>query len=212
MEDEADRISLVAGLGNPGPEYAGTRHNAGFLVLARIGQRIGPPRRSERDAVYRLQSYTFKGRTVRLLTPLTFMNESGKAVKRVVDDTGVSPSAVLLICDCLDLPLGRIRLRPAGSSGGHRGVESVIQELGTSAFPRLRVGIGNPGSEAIEHVLSPWDPAELEVVGRVLDRAAEAVVHVLEQGVESAMNRFNGWFATPVDTGKTQGEQAVENL
>lgn len=202
---EATRVSLIVGLGNPGARYAGTRHNAGFLVVDRLYERFGKGQWQLTRHGHVAQVTGFD-RDVRLLKPQTFMNSSGLAVMETVQILDLQSVEVLLVYDCVDLPLGRIRLRQHGSSGGHRGVESVIATLGTQEFPRLRVGIGRPGSETIDYVLSSWAFAEMPLVTAVLDAAVDAVVHVLQHGVQSAMNAYNGWSADNIDTEKTRGE------
>jgi PTH1 family peptidyl-tRNA hydrolase len=187
--------SVIVGLGNPGPDYGETRHNAGFLVLDSLLQQRWPRancRRRQRAAVYAVQA---QGRELLLVKPLTFMNLSGTAVAGILRTAARPAAALLVVCDCIDLPLGRIRLRRSGGSGGHRGLDSIIERLGTDDFARLRVGIGRPEQEAAdvcEHVLSTWQPSELELVSRVIGVAAEAVQHVLAAGIEAAMNRYNG--------------------
>jgi PTH1 family peptidyl-tRNA hydrolase len=204
---------VIAGLGNPGQRYEPTRHNAGYLVADRLAERLGArPQAAPRPELV-LQRAVLAGRVVYLVKPVTFMNCSGVAVRQVTERLGVGPGELLVICDCLDLPLGRIRLRQGGSSGGHRGVESVIRELGTDQFPRLRVGIGRPGSgSGMDYVLGTWAAAELPVVGQSVSVAAEAALVLLTEGLPAAMNRYNGWAAAADDAANTQGESGVENV
>lgn len=188
---------LVVGLGNPGGRYAETRHNAGFLVvdrvLARCTRLSGPEPGGESEC---WTVRTPAGRQLWLQKPLTFMNRSGAAVAAAAQALGASPGDVLVVCDCLDLPLGRLRLRPGGSSGGHRGLESVLAALGTEAVPRLRIGIGRQDDVAVvAYVLAEWSPAEQRLAEPVLDAAADAVLSAVTDGVEATMNRFNGWRA-----------------
>ncbi len=135
----------------------------------------------------------WREREFHLMMPLTWMNCSGTAVSPLAKELGLLPSEILVCYDCLDLPLGRLRLRSAGSSGGHRGVESIIQELGTQEFPRLRLGIGRPpaGVEVADFVTSPWNPEELPQAAQMAMTGAQAVLDTLEQGVAAAMNRWN---------------------
>ena len=186
------RPRLIVGLGNPGPRYANTRHNAGFLVVEELRRRLtSVPAEMFSDSV--VTKGFWQGREFFLQEPTTYMNLSGKAVASFTAAHGIRPEEILVCYDCLDLPLGRLRLRTKGSAGGHRGVESIIRELGTSDFPRLRLGIGRPsaGKETVEYVLEAWAPAELSVVERMVRAGAEAVLAVLELGVEPAMNRCN---------------------
>ena len=188
------RRLLLVGLGNPGPEYADTRHNVGFAVLGTLARRHGV--RFSRPLAFRGEwaEYRHRGVGVSLLRPLTFMNDSGQAVWPALRRLRLQPSEVLLIYDDLDLPPGRLRLRPDGSAGGHRGVASVIAALRTEAVPRLRVGIGRPpvGAYAAEYVLSPLDGPDLESWRRSVEQAADAAEVVCVEGLEAAMRRFNG--------------------
>ena len=189
---------LIVGLGNPGPEYAETRHNAGFLVVDRLLSKVGPRVSCENRYNSRFCRGAYGGRVFHTACPTTFMNRSGEAVKRIVNVLQLQPAEILVVYDCLDLPLGRLRLRAAGSSGGHRGVESIIHALGSADFPRLRVGIGRAGEkEVVEHVLSAWTGQERPLVEAVLGTAADAVLYSLRRGITAAMNAFNGWEPQP---------------
>lgn len=195
---------LIAGLGNPGLRYTGTRHNAGFLVADSLAERLHAQPEASPNSGFDLLRVEVDNRSVFLVKPMAFMNRSGVAVREMVDRLGLEARDVLVIYDCLDLPLGRIRLRPAGSSGGHRGVESVIRELETDQFPRLRVGIGRPEfGAAIDYVLSPWAAAELPILERCVEAATDAVVMAITAGLQAAMNRFNGWAAAADDATET---------
>ena len=190
--------SLIVGLGNPGKQYDRTRHNIGFDLVDTLAQRWQIALTEQR----RFQGYLGEGmgapgQKVRLLKPTTYMNRSGQAVRAVVDWFKLNPEQVLVVYDDMDLPLGRLRLRLKGSSGGHNGMKSIISHLGTQTFPRLRLGIGAPSQddrtgETISHVLGKFAPQEREVVEAALDHALKAVDISLKQGVEMAMNRFNG--------------------
>lgn len=187
-------IHVVLGLGNPGDEYENTRHNVGFAVLDRMlerGLRI-TERRHKFDgdiAVVR-----FAGRDVWLVKPQTYMNRSGKTAAAIVSHLGLNTAQILVVYDCMDIPLGRFRLRKTGSSGGQKGMESVLQSLGTRNVPRLRVGIGrDTDTGAVDHVLSRWSAAEQEILNEVLDAAVDAVLVSLRIGIERAMNEFNAW-------------------
>ena len=206
-------VWVIAGLGNPGMRYQTTRHNAGFLVVDRAAEALGAQPLAAPGPELLLQRAVMGDRVLYLIKPMTFMNCSGAAVRRVTERLGLAPGRVLVIYDCLDLSLGRIRLRQGGSSGGHRGVESVIRELGTDQFPRLRVGIGRPESGAgIDYVLAPWAAADVPVIGQSVAAAVAAVQILLADGLPAAMNRFNGWTAAAVSATETQGVAGIENL
>ncbi len=203
MAAETVTPRLVVGLGNPGERYAGTRHNAGFLVVDRLLEKL---RRAEAkpEHKYNCHIHTLRhaGRPLVLAKPLTFMNLSGEAVARLARGVEASPAEILVVADFLDLPLGRLRLRANGGAGGHRGVASVIAELGTDAFPRLWVGVGHPGARGeavVDHVLSEWTPEERILASRALDAAAEAVLMAVRNGVAATMNRWNCWQAEADD-------------
>jgi PTH1 family peptidyl-tRNA hydrolase len=195
-----DEAHLVVGLGNPGPEYARTRHNAGFLVLDRLAARWRGAWSLEKRFVARLAQAGFHGRVCWLCKPQTYMNASGEAVAAVARYYRVSPARVLVAVDDADLPLGTVRMRPDGSNGGHHGLESVEQHLGTRAYPRIRLGIGRQPEQARRitgHVLGQFSGVEVEWFERVLDRAVGAVECWLTDGVAAAMNRFNGVVTAP---------------
>ena len=178
----------IFGLGNPTRRYAATRHNAGFMVLDVLASRLGCRFRSFPDReVARRQ---FAGGDLLLIKPLLYMNESGVVVRKQLDR---KPDELLVVCDDMALPFGRLRLRPGGSDGGHKGLGSIISHLGRSDFPRLRVGIDAPArsSEGIDYVLEPFPREQAELLPEVLERAADACITVVTQGLERAMNRFN---------------------
>lgn len=177
---------LLVGLGNPGPAYQGTRHNAGFMVLDRLAQEEGLSWRPKDEAEWA------DWQEGHLLKPLTMMNLSGKAVAPVARKKGLEASQILVIYDDLDLPLGKIRLRPGGSAGGHRGVASIIEHLGTADFPRLKIGIGRPPGETITYVLGSFTASEREILARVIPAATQAIRIWLEQGLEAAQRTCNG--------------------
>lgn len=190
-------MHLIVGLGNPGPEFAGTRHNVGWMCLERLARRVGT---SFDRYQFRAQLafWVDDGRKVALARPLTFMNRSGEAVGPLVKFYKVGLDRLMVVYDDLDLPPGRIRIRPKGSPGGHHGLESIIEKLGTSDFPRLRVGIGRPAGpraydpEAVaRYVLSPFPAAERPLIDAALDRAVDALIVWVREGIEAAMNRFN---------------------
>ena len=195
-------MKLVVGLGNPGPRYAVTRHNAGFRVVERLAERFGL---AWVDSPYagrlsrgRVRVATSEPAPVEfdlaLLAPTTFMNRSGESVLAAVEGLSIAPKTELLVAfDDLDLPLGRLRLRAGGGCGGHRGMESIASELGSEVFARLRFGIGRPppGQEVVDYVLSPFGPEEESVLPASFDRAADAIELALAAGLPRAMERFN---------------------
>lgn len=184
---------LIVGLGNPGEAYARHRHNVGFMCVDLLARRHSLSFRRTRHRSLVAQG-SICGREVTLAKPLTFMNLSGQAVAALVRHYHLPTEQLLVIYDDLDLPLGRLRLRPSGSSGGHKGLASIMEHLGTSNFPRLRIGIGrDPTIDPADYVLSPFRPEEMELVQKVLEAAADAVEAVLTQGLQAAMNRFNNW-------------------
>lgn len=206
---ENERILLAVGLGNPGAEYEGTRHNAGFMVIDRLLAGF-PAGRFETRHVAQSFVYagTFRGKPLFLQKPQTFMNLSGLAVAGFARKAGISPEEVLIISDDLDLPVGRLRLRTGGSDGGHNGLKSVIAELGSASFRRLRIGVGRPEkSGTVDYVLSKFDGEEAERFDLSLDAAAEAVRAALTGGIARAMNKFNAWTPPVEDEEKTNQSQ-----
>ncbi len=188
---------LLVGLGNPGPDYAETRHNIGFMVVDSI-RSIRPP--VEVNPVHTadslLWSFRAHGKDVLLQKPLTFMNESGKAVLKLTRTRDIIPPQILLIYDDVDLPLGRLRIRRKGGSGGHRGVESIIAALQNSEINRIRVGIGRgsqgkPGT--VGHVLSRFVDNERACLESVVAAAARAALLCVDRGVDESMNAYNGY-------------------
>ncbi|MEX2502535.1 MAG: aminoacyl-tRNA hydrolase [Trueperaceae bacterium] len=180
-------MRLVVGLGNPGPKYAGTRHNAGFLVVDELARRHAAPFRSTRHGD------EARVGTVRLLKPTTFMNLSGVAVQAAATRNGIEPQSIVVVHDDLDLPLGRIRLRSGGGAGGQRGVRDVIGRLGPD-FHRLKIGIDRPPPQwAVDRwVLSRFRDDEAELLDSVVGAAADAVERLIAHGPEAAAGAFNG--------------------
>ena len=179
---------LLVGLGNPGRDYAGTRHNVGFMIADRLALKSHAEFRTEKS----WKAAVAKSGDLLLCKPLTYMNLSGESVRAVCDFYKIAPSEMLVVLDDTALPLGRLRLRPDGSAGGHNGLKSIIEHLGTPSFPRLRVGIGaaEPG-DAIGHVLGRFSPDEKPALEESLDRAEAAIAFAQERGIEAAMNAFN---------------------
>ncbi|MGE5373085.1 MAG: aminoacyl-tRNA hydrolase [Solirubrobacterales bacterium] len=184
-------MKLIVGLGNPGPEYKGTRHNIGFTVVEELARSLGVKKeRTASQAMVGEASYL--GETVLIAKPLTYMNLSGRAVKSLIQKNRIAPPELIVISDDLDLELGRIRIRPGGGSGGQKGLKSIMQELGTNEFSRLRIGIGRPiGDEVVDYVLTRFNREESEIIQASVTRAAEALKTWIESGIERAMNEFN---------------------
>jgi PTH1 family peptidyl-tRNA hydrolase len=180
------------GLGNPGPKYQDSRHNVGYRCLELLARRYAIQVDARRRYVVTGQG-DVDGSPVLLARPRIFMNESGMAVGYLRDRYGITPAQLLVIADDMDLPLGKLRLRPSGGTGGHRGLGSIQTELESQDFPRLRVGIGRPGDAggAIDHVLSRFSADEAPLVTEAVERAVEAVEVFLAEGVQEAMNQFN---------------------
>lgn len=185
---------LIVGLGNPGEEYALTRHNAGFWVIDELAARSKARLKEVRHRSL-FSRALLSGKEVILAKPLTFMNLSGLAVEALLKHFSLEPDRLLVIYDDMDLPLGKIRLRPKGGSGGHKGMASIIARLGLEEFPRLRLGIGRGGgaevSDAAAYVLSPFELEEEPLIRKAVILAADAVELFLVRGIEEAMNRYN---------------------
>ncbi len=196
----------IFGLGNPTAKYADTRHNVGFMVLDTIARRL------------RLRFHHLPGKFIArtrfaetnliIVKPLLYMNESGVVVKQHLNE---EPDEFLVVVDDIALPFGKLRLRPRGSDGGHNGLASIIYHLGSDKFPRLRVGIGSPATTNFtadslnEYVLSPFTPEEKRLLPEILDRAADACLTVITEGLDKAMNRFNSPLVNQVPRAINQG-------
>ena len=184
-------VELVVGLGNPGPEYEATRHNVGFRAVEELAARlrVGAWRRAHHSLV---ASGEVRGRRVVVARPLTFMNLSGDAVSSLCDGFDVRPSRLLVVYDDVDLPLGRLRLKPSGGPGTHNGMRSIVSAIGPG-FPRLRLGVAgdHPPRDLAGWVLSPFDPEEEAVAERLVTAGAAAALDVLHSGLQSSMNRYN---------------------
>lgn len=200
MED----LFLIAGLGNPGREYETTRHNAGFMVAGRLAERWHSSWAHEKRFEARVAKATVGSRRVLLLQPQTFMNSSGEALASLVSFYRVDPGRVLVVVDDADLPLGELRLRPAGGTGGHHGLESVERCLGTRNYARLRVGIGRRDGrrEITGHVLGRFESTEFGLLDKVLNKAADQATCWLESGCQKAMTQYNGVVEDPANEGK----------
>lgn len=185
-------MKLIVGLGNPGRRYRQTRHNVGWEVISRLARRARIAV-DEEDGFSDVGRGAIGGTRVILARPQTYVNVSGEAVRDLRRRHRLRPQDIVVVVDDLDLPLGRLRLRASGSAGGHNGLKSIIEAIGTTEFPRLRVGIGRPpeGVDPADHVLTRFTSDEQAVVDAALDRAAEAIETAITEGIETAMNRFN---------------------
>ncbi|MCJ7763756.1 MAG: aminoacyl-tRNA hydrolase [Dehalococcoidales bacterium] len=188
-------MKLIVGLGNPGSGYSKNRHNVGFTCLRHLAHKHGISL-NKKQSEARTGSGKIEGETVTLARPQTFMNLSGQSVSRLLKKLKLSLDDLIVIHDDLDLPLGRIRIRQSGGSGGHNGIKSLISELGSQDFIRIRIGIGRPSGYAseddvIDFVLSDFTPEERMVIKKAVDEASDAAICLLAEGLETAMNRYN---------------------
>lgn len=208
-------LKLVVGLGNPGPKYAGTRHNVGFMALEKLvgdagvgggaggagGGSVGGSGFRSQAKLLGLVAQLGEGPArLRLLMPQTYMNDSGRSIRAALDWFGFSPEEMLVVVDDMDLPLGRLRLRLSGSAGGHNGLRSTISHLGSQEFARLRIGIGTPAENPAErkqrtvgHVLGRFSPAEQPALAAVLTEVVAGIALIQRLGYERAGNRLNGF-------------------
>ncbi len=199
-------LYLIAGLGNPGGDYARTRHNVGFMVLEGVAKRWRAGWTYEKKFDARLARADKADRTALLCEPQTYMNSSGEAVGAVAEFYRIPLDRLLIVLDDADLPLGQLRLRPGGSSGGHHGLESIEQHLGTREYARLRVGIGRQSgeSEITSYVLGRFSSTETPLLDKVLTAASDQVECWLESGIQKAMSQFNGAVAGAANESKDQ--------
>lgn len=184
-------MKIVVGLGNPGPNYKGTRHNVGFMVVEELARRFTVERQDQKfDAII---AYThINQEKVLLIKPLTYMNLSGRAVQAVMRFFKADLDELLIIYDDMDLPVGTLRLRPQGGTGGHKGLTSIQQSLGSQDFPRLRIGIDRPRyHDPVDWVLGKFQNQEKEPIAAAIERAADAVESWVSQGLDQAMNTYN---------------------
>lgn len=185
-------MPLIIGLGNPGSKYAGTRHNIGFefieLLAEKLSVRLGPGK-----GPFHVGKGNHAGQPIYLIKPTTYMNNSGDAVRAALNWYKEDLSNCLVCYDDLALEVDTIRLRPGGSAGGHNGIKDIIQKLGTNAFPRLRIGIGDdfPQGQQVQHVLSSFSEDERSILNSTLDQAVDAALCFTREGIEQAMNKFN---------------------
>ena len=199
-------LYLIAGLGNPSGDYARTRHNVGFMVIEGVAKRWGVAWTYEKKFNARLARAERAERTALLCEPQTYMNSSGEAVGGVAEFYRIPVDRLLIVLDDADLPLGQLRLRPGGSSGGHHGLESIEQHLGTREYARLRVGIGRQSGarEITSYVLGRFNSTETPLLDKVLTVASDQVECWLESGIQKAMSQFNGAVAGAANESKDQ--------
>ena len=185
-------MQVIVGLGNPGPQYRGTRHNLGFDVLDALAQSLGTDFSKEKHQGL-IAEASSKGTKILLIKPLTFMNRSGDCVAPAVHNKVDGPQQIFVMTDDINLPLGRLRIRAGGSAGGHNGLKSLIERLGSDAFPRLRLGVGDQraNGDLADHVLSRFHPDEKQDVNDMIARAVDAALDWVENGLEHVMNQYN---------------------
>ncbi len=185
-------MQIIAGLGNPGAKYAGNRHNIGFMALDAI-HRKNPFSPWSKKFKAEISEGELAGEKVLLVKPQTFMNLSGRPVRQVTDFYQVPLENVLVVCDDINLPLGRLRFRARGTHGGHNGLRDIQNHVGTTEYPRLRIGVGAPDEkETVDHVLGRFRPSEAPVIEEALEKAVQAVDLWIRQGIQECMNRYNG--------------------
>lgn len=197
-------MKIVLGIGNPGANYADTRHNIGFMVLDRLAAEHGMKGWKKRFQSHVIEG-TVCGERVLLLKPETYVNESGRALRAAADWCKISPQEIMIVLDDMNLPLGKLRVRPDGSSGGHNGLKSIFSHMGTTGVPRLRIGIGGAAlGQARNHVLSRFSTGERADVEQAVQRAVDAVCVWIESGIERCQNEFN------VKSGKADNNENEE--
>ncbi|OGX11659.1 MAG: aminoacyl-tRNA hydrolase [Omnitrophica WOR_2 bacterium GWB2_45_9] len=187
-------MKLVVGLGNPGPEYRNSRHNLGFMALDGLAKDLLLEFRLDKESRSMRTTTFFNKEDVILCKPLTYMNLSGESVLKLKTINKLTARDILVVCDDISLELGRLRIRAKGSSGGHKGLNSIIKVLGSNEFSRLRIGVSLPKKkqDVSDYVLTDFSPSEKKTIRQALDTAKEAVVCWLKEGIETAMNKYNG--------------------
>ena len=194
MFGKANETWLIVGLGNPGKEYERTRHNAGFRAVDILADKLGCKiDKGKFQGIYGQANYG--GKKLMLLKPLTYMNLSGRSVLQLSSYFNVPPQRIIVMFDDISLEPGRLRIRADGSAGGHNGIKSIIQEVGSQAFPRVKIGVGskpNPEFDLADWVLSTFSAQEEKALAVALENAADAALAIIDRGVPEAANRFNG--------------------
>jgi PTH1 family peptidyl-tRNA hydrolase len=203
-------VKLVVGLGNPGSQYARTRHNIGWLAVDRLADRAGWAGRGRQRDASSVVMGRYKGMDLTLVKPLTFMNDSGVAVRKVLARSNTPLNDLLVVADDFALPFGKLRFREGGGHGGHNGLRSIIDELGNEKFSRLRIGIGEPGTDGADHVLSTFAPDEIARLDELLDASADAIEAWARDGTSKAANRFNMFELRPADTSRLAAPGEVD--
>ena len=192
-------MKIIVGLGNPGAEYANTPHSVGFEAVDAIASAGGVTWVEKRQYRCLWARVSISGTSCLLVKPQTYMNLSGESVAPVVKYQNATAADLIVVQDDIDLPLGRLRIRKGGSCGGHNGVRNLIERLGTSDFTRLKLGVGKDKSDVIAHVLGKFDPVSRKIMDQEVAAAVKAVVEIVKNGPDRAMNAFNGW--TPSEAG-----------
>jgi len=184
-------MKIVVGLGNPGRRYAGTRHNVGYAVVNALASGPGGASFQNRFQA-EVAELNENGEKILLVKPETFMNLSGRCVRQAVDFYQLPLEELLVVCDDINLPLGKLRFRARGTHGGHNGLRDIQSHLGTTVYPRLRIGVGAPAEEVIDHVLGRFRPSERPVIDEALATAVQAVLFWVKNGIAESMNQYNG--------------------
>jgi len=203
-------VKIVVGLGNPGSQYEKTRHNIGWMVLDRLADRAGWSGRGRTRDASAVAQGRYNGLDLTLVKPLTYMNDSGLAVRKVLARERAPLAELLVVVDDFALPFGKLRFREGGSAGGHNGLRSIIGELGNEQFSRLRVGIGEPRQDAVDHVLSQFNRGEKARLSELLDAAADAVEGWARDGTSKAAGRLNAFELRPADDERSAAPGEVE--
>ena len=203
-------MKLIVGLGNPGRKYVGTRHNIGFEVIAELARRHAAGQRPKAKFDGEWVETNWNGEKLCLLSPLTFMNLSGRCVRQVMDFYKIALDDLLVVCDDLNLPVARMRFRPNGSAGGQNGLDNIIAQLGTQSFSRLRIGIGRPPPEwnSTGYVLGKFDKSELPEIEQAVLQSVQGVEYWIAEGIQAAMNRFNSTSETTTKKQKRNSQEA----
>ena len=185
-------MKLFVGLGNPGAEYAKTKHNVGFMLADKLADKLSADNWREKFNALVAETF-FNGEKILIVKPQTFMNLSGEAVAPIMNFYKICAENLIVAHDDMDLPLGMIRLRPKGSGGGHHGIESIIRHLGEENFPRIRIGVGRPPKNwtVNNHVLSPFNQDDAEIISKTVEELVPAVLCIFSEGINNAMNKFN---------------------
>lgn len=185
-------MKIIAGLGNPGREYVKTKHNVGFMLADALADKLGVSEwRSDFEAL--VATVNVAGEKILLVKPMTYMNESGRAIASVINYYKLKPTDLIVVHDDMDIPVGKIRIRKKGSTGGHNGIKSLLQYLRDENFFRIRIGVGRPlaGCTVVNHVLSPFAETDSYKIRDTIDEVVSATICILEQGIDLAMNRYN---------------------